>query len=319
MGSELGVVAVPRLALFTLLAAGAPCAHAHAAALHDAPWSLEPWLVAMLATAAALYAIGVRALWRKAGTGRGIRTAQVARFASGWLVLAVALLSPIDTMGARYFSVHMVQHELLMVLAAPLLVLGRPLEAWAWGLPPTWTRALARTGQAPWLSRSWAFATGTMGAWSLHALALWLWHVPVLFDAALASEPVHALQHASFLGTALAFWWAIFGRGVHRPDGASLASLFTTMIHTSALGALLTLAPTVWYATYATGAGGPLTPLEDQQLGGLVMWIPAGFAYVVTGLAIVASWLDADRARLTPRGLPRRTGDSSAPSSRSSC
>lgn len=310
MGAQLGTVALLRLAAFALLALAAPCARAHAVALHAAPWSVEPWLAALLGASAALYAMGVAALWRKAGRGRGITIAQAARFASGWLILCAALVTPIDTLGARYFSMHMVQHELLMVAAAPLLVLGRPLEAWAWALPARWTRAVAKAGHA--LSRPWDLFTSPLGAWSAHALALWIWHVPALFDAALAHEGIHVLQHTSFLGTALAYWWAVFGRGAHRPDGASLASLFTTMIHTSALGALLTLAPTPWYSAYAAGNAAALSPLEDQQLGGLVMWVPAGFAYVAAGLAIVKAWLDAGEGALRARAPARRTAGSSA-------
>jgi putative membrane protein len=249
----------------------------------------EPWLFALLAASGVLYAIGLRALWRSAGAGRGIAHAAAARFALGWAAMVVALASPLETLGDRLFSAHMVQHELLMVVAAPLLVLGRPLEAWAWALPAGVVRALAGVGRSRIVRRAWNAATEPVGAWCLHAIALWAWHVPALFDAALASEAVHAAQHASFLGTALLFWWAVLGRGVRRPDGASLASLFTTMVHTGALGALLTFAPHPWYAHYAATPW--LTPLEDQQLGGLVMWVPGGFAYAAAGLAIVGSWL----------------------------
>ena len=256
-------------------------------------------LLQLIVLASALaYARGVAVLWRHAGWGRGIRPAQAARFALGWAALAAALLSPLDELAEASFAAHMVQHELLMVVAAPLLVLGRPLEAWAWALPARWVRTLARAGRSRVLAAPWAGLTDPLGAWMLHAAALWLWHLPVLFTAALADERVHILQHASFFGSALAFWWAVCGRGSHAPDGASLASLFTTMLHTSALGALLTFAPTPWYAAYASGTPGGLTPLEDQQLGGLVMWVPAGFVYVAAGLAIVAAWLRTPQPRL---------------------
>jgi putative membrane protein len=246
-------------------------------------------LGALLLASAALYALGLARLWRRAGAGRGITRAQALRFALGWLALCAALLPPLDTWADALFAAHMVQHEMLMVVAAPLLVLGRPLEAWTWGLPPPWRMPLARFTQVGWLRRPWAAATEPVGAWCIHAAAVWGWHVPALFDAALANENVHVLQHACFLGSALLFWWAVFGRGVHRPDGSSLASLFTTMIHTSALGALLTFAPHPWYAHYAGSAS--LTALQDQQLGGLVMWVPAGCAYMAAGLAVVAEWL----------------------------
>jgi cytochrome c2 len=129
----------------------------------------------------------------------------------------------------------------------------------------------------------------------LHAAALWIWHIPRLFQATLTSELAHASQHLSFFGTALCFWWALLTRQ-QGPQGQGVAVLavFTTALHSSLLGALLTLAPTPWYPAYAhTTAAWGLTPLEDQQLGGLVMWIPAGAVYLLAALALGAGWLRA--------------------------
>jgi cytochrome c oxidase assembly factor CtaG len=190
----------------------------------------------------------------------------------------------------------MLQHELLMVVVAPLLVLARPLEAWAWALPAATRRALAAFSRGRVVRSAWRALTTPIGAWSVHALALWIWHLPLLFVAALSDPALHVLQHACFFASALAFWWAVFGRGLRAPDAASVACLFTTMLHTSALAALLTFAPSAWYAHGVVPPFG-LTTLEDQQLGGLVMWVPGGLAYVVAGLAIVGSWLTASRAR----------------------
>jgi putative membrane protein len=147
--------------------------------------------------------------------------------------------------------------------------------------------------KAGWWSHVWAFLTDPLAAWSLHALALWAWHIPAWFESALRSTPYHALQHASFLVSALLFWWAVLGadpRG--RGSGFAMFYLFSTMMHTSALGALLTLAPTPWYPSYAasTGALG-IDPVQDQQLGGLIMWVPGALAYLLAGLAIVARLL----------------------------
>jgi putative membrane protein len=277
-----------------------PCAAlAHSPAGSPASPAYEPWAIAALAVSALLYAIGVARLWRKAGVGRGISRAHATRFALGWITLAAALLSPIDAWGDALFSVHMVQHELLMVVAAPLLVAGKPLEAGAWALSRDAQRVLAHLIQTRALRAAWRVLTEPLGAWALHALALWTWHVPVFFQAALEHEGIHVLQHASFLASALFFWWSIVGREPRR-DGSAVASLFTTMLHTGALGALLTFAPTVWYAHYAGGSREwGLSPLEDQQLGGLVMWVPAGMAYIVAALAIVAGWL-------SPRGSSKR-------------
>ena len=255
-------------------------------------WSFEPWVVACLGLSAALYVVGVVRLWRHAGAGRGVPTPRALAFGAGWLVTAAALVGPLDALGSQLFSAHMLQHEALMVVAAPLFVIGRPLGAWAWAMPMAWRRAIGRFFHHRAWRTPWLVVTGPFAAWLVHALALWLWHIPAWFEAALADEAIHALQHASFLAGALLYWWSVFGLGPQRNRGAAMASLFTTMIHTGALGALLTLSPVAWYPSYAgrTLAFG-LDPLEDQQLGGLVMWIPAGFAYVACGLATAAQWL----------------------------
>ena len=263
------------------------------------PWSFEPWVVACLLASALLYALGLRRLWAHAGRGRGIGAAALAAFAAGWLTLALALVSPLDALAARLFAAHMLQHELLMMLAAPLLVLGRPLVAWTWALPPAARRAAGACTRHPAFRRPWRAITSPAGAGLLHALALWAWHVPALFDAALANEGVHALQHASFLGTALLFWWSVLGSaGRDRAaDGLALASLLATMLHTGALGALLTVAASPWYPGYAgLGAAFGLGALEDQQLGGVVMWVPAGFGYLAA-----AVWLGARLLAPAPR------------------
>lgn len=262
-------------------------------------WNLEPWLLALFALSAVGYALGVRRLWRQAGRGRGVAVWEAWAFATGWLSLVAALVSPLDPLGGRLFSAHMVQHELLMVVAAPLLVLGRPLAAWTWALSPAQRRAVGRWFQARGWASLWATLTDPLVAWALHALALWAWHIPGAFDAALQNEALHILQHASFLGTALFFWWAVLGhdpRGRYGP-GHSAAYLFTTMMHTGALGALLSLSPTAWYAPYVlqTAALG-FDPVDDQQLGGLVMWVPAGLAYVVAALWVVGRVLTRARA-----------------------
>lgn len=246
----------------------------------------------LLLIAAALYVAGVANLWRRAGPGRGISRRQAAYFAGGAIAIAGALCTPLDGLAERFFSAHMLQHEILMLVAAPAMVLARPLGAWTWAFAPRARRRIGRAVRVGAWSAVWAFVTDPVAAWALHALGVWGWHLPVLFDAALASEPVHALQHASFFGTALLFWWAVIGSPSRRASGTAIASLFTTMLHTSALGALLALAASPWYPRYA---------LADQQLGGLIMWVPGATAYVAAALVIVARLLrPATPARLGP-------------------
>jgi putative membrane protein len=259
-------------------------------------------LVVALVVGAVLYAHGIATLWRRAGWGRGIRRGDAVVFALGWIALGASLLSPIDDWADRSFAVHMIQHELLMVVAAPLIVLGRPLETWTWAVSLRTRRFFAATARTSTLRTVGTLTMLPLGAWIVHALALWLWHLPLLFRAALLDPLVHLLQHACFFGTALAYWWSVFGR-TRSPKGSSIASLFTTMLHTSALGALLTFAPSPWYAAEGTRAFG-LSALEDQQLGGLIMWVPGGLAYLLACLLLVGRWLAPPRG---PTDTPRHS------------
>jgi putative membrane protein len=291
---------VPRLSRAALLLAlgGANAALAHTgdavapAAPRSIGWSFEPEVALPLLAAALLYAWGLLRLWRSAGIGHGVTVRQCAAFAIGWLALALALVSPLDALGTQLFSAHMVQHELMMVLAAPLLVCGRPLALWAWALPRQTRRSVGRALHGARWRAVWRRLTHPASAWTLHAVALWAWHLPWLFDAALRDNGWHTAQHASFLGSALLFWWALMKPGVRASQGAALVYLFTTMLHTGALGALLTLSTQVWYLPYgSTTSAWGLSALEDQQLGGLVMWMPAAAAYLVIGLLLAARWI----------------------------
>lgn len=138
-----------------------------------------------------------------------------------------------------------------------------------------------------------------LATWLLSAAALWIWHAPTWFSATLHSHAIHAAQHASFLGTSLLFWWALFDQhGGRLGYGGAVMYVFTTIIHTSVLGALLTFAPRVWYTPYlATAPAWHLTALEDQQIGGLIMWVPAGTLLTVIGLVLLVKWLNESERR----------------------
>lgn len=134
-------------------------------------------------------------------------------------------------------------------------------------------------GRTAPLRAVWRAATDPVIATFVHGALLWLWHLPALFDAALRDEGLHLLQHASFFGSAVLFWWALLhGTAYRRGHGIAIAAIFVTAVHSSLLGALLVVAPRVLYQGYAAAAFS-LSPLEDQQLAGLVMWVPAGLVY----------------------------------------
>ncbi len=281
----------------------------HVFAVHDgqplAPhdlwsaWSWEPAVVAGLALSLGLYFRGLRAVWRNAGRGHGVRSWEAAAFTAGWVALALSLVSPLHRLGSVLFTAHMAQHELLMVVAAPLLVLGRPIIPLLWALPMRWRRAAGVWASAAPVQSVWVVLTLPLVAWILHAVAIWIWHAPSLYEATLRSEPIHTIQHVSFLGTALLFWWALLrGRDGRLGRPAAVIYLFTTSVHTSLLGVLLTFSSRPWYSLYdATTAAWGLTPLEDQQLAGVIMWVPAGLAYLIAALGLAATWLKEPAAR----------------------
>lgn len=280
--------------------ATAVTAHAHGGDLDVSnawrAWSTEPNLVGPIVFLGWAYGVGwCRQRARRPSTPR---KGDLAWFLAGWAALVLALISPVHPLGSVLFSVHMIQHELLTVVAAPFLVLGRTELYLLCALPRATGRQTTRLTRVTGLALLWRGLNQPLVAWSLHAAALWVWHMPRWFEATLGDPVIHTAQHISFLGTALIFWQAVFRSPQrHAAYGASTLYLFTTAMHTGALGALLTFTTNVWYPVYApsTPIWG-LTPLEDQQLGGLIMWVPAGLIYVIAGLVLFTRWLrESDR------------------------
>lgn len=257
-------------------------------------WSFEPWVIAGLLLTLVLYLFGLRRI------RISVPKWQITSFIAGATALALTLLSPLHRLGSELFSAHMMQHELLMLIAAPLLILGQPGTPVLWAIPVSLRIKLGKAVKQPMVVRTWKAVSSPFSAWMIHGVSVWLWHVPVLYQATLDNELVHAIQHATFLGTALLFWWTLLhGRGDRMTYGAAVVYVFTTAVHTSVLGALLTCTSKLWYPAYIghTAAWG-LSPLQDQQLGGLIMWVPAGVVYIAIGLWLFAGWLRESDRRL---------------------
>ena len=257
---------------------------------HPAGWSWEPGIAGPLMLVALLFLVGLARACRRAAQVPWLR---VLSFCAGWLALVIALNSPIHALAEQLFWVHMVQHELLMVVAAPLLVAAQPMALMLWAIPLRWRQGLGSLFKLPAMAASWWLLSSPLVAWLLHAAALWLWHMPSLFDAALEMESVHALQHLCFFGSGLLFWWMLlYGRHGRMGYGAALIYVFTTAAHNTALSALLVLSPRPWYQHYLNlTAASSLSALEDQQLGGLIMWVPASLVYLAAGLYLFSAWL----------------------------
>jgi cytochrome c oxidase assembly factor CtaG len=265
----------------------------------DAGWTLDAWVIVPLLIALLAFVVGYARVRRRA-TEAPLSTRQIALFLAGWCVLAGALVSPLHAAGERSFALHMLEHELLMLVAAPLLVAARVQGAMLWSLPHGARVGLARFFQTRPLARTWHGLTDPFIATALQAAALWLWHAPPLFDLALRSDGWHIAQHLSFLFTALVFWSAMFNLRHNRTRPmAIVVCLFATALISGALGALMAFSSSPWYAGYrALGLDAfGLMPTQDQQIAGLLMWIPGGMVHLGVAIALFGHAL-----RQTERG-----------------
>jgi len=279
------------------LAAGPASAHTgHAEpALH---WNFEAWVVITLTLASLAYARG----WRRM-RGRAIGRTEAWCFAGGILSLILALQSPLDPLGEDLFSAHMAQHLMLMLVAAPLFVRARPLIVFLWAMP----RAMRR-----WFGRWWSRGADRVFAVLTSPVSIWLWfcglfafwHIPGPYGWALRHEPVHVLEHLCFFVSAFAFWSLVIEPSGRRRlgYGATLMFVATAAVLSGLPGALMVLTARPFYPMHAAGAARwGLSLIEDQQLAGLIMWIPAGFAYVVAILVLFVAWLRAAERRSEQR------------------
>lgn len=249
-------------------------------------------MVLFLAVLAIAYALAVRATARR--RTQPVSTRRACAYLGGLLTLGLAVGGPLDALTASSFAAHMAQHLLLSLVGPPLLALGRPTRVFRLALVPRLPRSFAR---ALGRSRGWR-RLGTLAA---HPLSLVLvpsvsllgWHHPLPYQAALADETLHLLEHGTFFGTALLFWTALLdptslGRRA-LSSGTVLLVLFATWMLGDLLGAALTLSSAPLYPAYeaVTNPWG-LSSLDDQRLGGLAMWIGGGLFYAVTMLGVLA-------------------------------
>jgi putative membrane protein len=254
-------------------------------------WNTNPVLLTLLLLPLALFQRGAKTYslmnWRKIA------------FIGAIFTLFLALISPLDSLSAALFSAHMIQHLLLILLAAPLWIISRPLAPFLRALPFSWRQKLGTMMQRPLIQRLWHSLSHISTALVLHLLALWLWHLPLLYELALQNPLAHALEHASFFLTAALFCWAIYSSPA---SGFRVLSIFLLMMASGLLGALMTFTNKPWYLAHSayTRLWG-LSPLEDQQLAGLLMWIPPGFVYVLIAALLLASWIATVEKRTLKR------------------
>ena len=314
VGARLAAVGMA-LAIIAVAAPAPVAAHGAEVAAPSFPESLLAWRLELpvllgIAVAALAYAWAARRVDREHP-----RNPQPAHrswlFFAGLAVIGLALVSPIEAYEGSLFSVHMVQHMLLELVAAPLLLAGGPITLALRASTPSVRRRLLSILQ----SRAMHALAFPVLAWLVFAAVNWGWHFSTLYDQALENPPLHYLQHATFLGAALLFWWPILGAdpGPWRlPHPVRLLYLFLAMPQNSFLGVALMSAGSVLYPHYLTNARdwGP-TPLEDQQLGGVLMWVGGDLAFL-TGMGIVVALWMTHEDRRTRRADARLAADRSA-------
>lgn len=246
-------------------------------------WSFDPLL---------LLAVGLTVWAFRRGRHRGPRRTsdgwRARCFYAGLAVLGVALVSPLDTLSGALASAHMVQHVLLLLVVAPLLALSSPGTTLLRGTPPA-VRGI--TGR--WRRRLRPLHNPA-AVWALHVATIWFWHAAVPYDAALDNHLVHVAEHASYLVTGLWFWQVVVGARGAVSNGLGILLVFTMAMQSVFLSALLTFASGPWYSGYeSTTRAWDLEPLADQQLAGVIMWIPAGLVYLGVALALLARWIQS--------------------------
>lgn len=262
-------------------------------------WDFNPLILIPLSMLAWLYCRGLVRIWKRSSATINIPMWQASAYFGGLAFLFLALLSPLDALSAELSSAHMVQHMVLMLVAAPLMVVGAPMYVIACGLPE-WSRgagsSLFRLAfRVPQDSLLWQ----PLFTWTLFAIALWGWHHPRMYQAALRDPLLHDAQHLSFFIAACAFWRLCLDPLSRRtlPPGPAILYLFTTSLHASALGVFLALAPRPWYGDYAGRVEvWGLSTLTDQQLAGFIMWLPSCLVFPAVAAGLLGRWLSTRSA-----------------------
>ncbi|MBW3561771.1 MAG: cytochrome c oxidase assembly protein [Actinobacteria bacterium] len=268
-------------------------------------WPFEPLVVVGLAVAVWLYVVGYGRIRSQPPGRRAVPRWRAWCFGGAVAALTVALLTPLGPLGEALFGAHMGQHLLLTIVAAPLLVLGRPIVVGSLALPPRWRHRVNRVRRA--------FTPDDRGTTLLAFLVVlayvgtwWMWHIPALYAEALENTLVHAAEHAMMLGSGVAFWWLVADARGRHANAAGVIAVFAVVIASSTLAGLLTFGTDAWFPQHGPVAEAwGLTPMEDQELAGGLMWFPGGLAYMVAGAVLFARWLRADQRGSQLRWEPR--------------
>jgi putative membrane protein len=265
-------------------------------------WSWRVEIIATLLLAAALHLVGRWRLKRRGSRGL-ISPWRTAAYLAGLAIVWVALMSPIDVLSGQLFYMHMIQHLLLVMFAAPLLLLANPMPVMLWGLPDALRLEVGR-----WLRPGAAFRKAVRAltppglVWLYFVTVLVGWHDPNAYVAALRSEIVHDAEHLTFFVTAVLFWWHIIGAAprVHRPlsRGVRIGYTVSAVLPTAITGIAIAMANEPIYVHYTEVARfGDMTVMDDQRLSGAIMWIGGGMMYLIAALIQIALVLGGEEKK----------------------
>lgn len=263
-------------------------------------WDFRAEVIVTLLVLGALHIYGWRSL-RRRGRTRFANGWRLASYLAGLTILGIALMSPIDVLSSELFLMHMVQHLLLMMVAAPLLMLANPFPTFLWALPRPW-----RIGIGSWFQpahpvhRTLAQVLSPGISWMIFITVYLGWHDPNLYDLALRNDFVHDVEHLTFTGVALLFWWRTIGAGPQigkRLSPLVRAAYAISLVPPNMLaGVAITFATSPIYSHYTTiprlyG----ISVMDDQVWSGLIMWIPGSMMYIVAAILLVGLQMNRGR------------------------
>ena len=256
-------------------------------------WAWRPEIILTLGLAATVHLLGRWRLKRRGGS-RLVQPWRSISYLSGLAILWIALMSPIDVLSSQFFFMHMIQHLLLVMIAPPLLLIADPMPIMLWGLPATLRREIGRwlRPESP-VRRTVRSLTSPGLVWFYFVTAVVGWHDPRLYNLTLESDLVHDLEHLTFFGTAVLFWWHIIGSAPHIHKRLSLGvriGYALSVVPVNALtGIAIAFASEPIYEYYTTVPRlGEMTVVQDQMLGGVIMWIPGSMMYLIAALILIA-------------------------------
>ncbi|SVA34295.1 uncharacterized protein METZ01_LOCUS87149 [marine metagenome] len=270
-------------------------------------WSFSFFVLIFLGALLAIYFWGTRRLLLRSNRRSSGKIKKWA-FGGSLAALLVALISPVDVYSNDLFFIHMIQHLLLVMVAAPLIRIASPIAEYLWGLPESIRRPIGNMLAKKGLIRVFLYGVTTpLVAWFLFAIVMWVWHVPGIYDMALRFKQLHDFEHLTMFFAGIVFWWPVLGSPVLFQQLAfpfRFLYLFLALMQNVILAAILTYSDTAIYQFYVDS---PLhwgiSATADQQLGGVLMWLVGSMMFAGVTIVLIYMWLERDHRRMLKKQL----------------